>query len=439
MTDQSPATQNAIKKPTIGFWKCWSLTVGTMIGSGVFMLPAVLAPYGSISFLGWLLTSVGAILFALILGRLAGRTDRTGGPYAYAHDAFGDLVGFLVAWGYWLGVVFAVTAIAVAFAGYAGAIIPVLGANSITQALVAAVLIWTLTAVNIKSVGGAASLQLATTILKLVPLAVIVLLGLFTGSPENIPSFNPKELPVGSAIAATALLTMWAFLGIEACVIPVGDTIDPKRTIPRAVVMGTVTVTVVYIAVTAAVMMLVPENILATSTAPFVDAAATLGPVGGILIAIGALVSTAGALNANVLLSGQMPMAAALDGVAPKILADRNKGHAPHFALIVSSVLSTVLLLFNYADGLIAAFTFLIAISTLGTVSAYTLSACADLKFSWKRARVWAALAMIAIAYSIVAMLGSGVKSLLWGAVLMALGLPIYFWTKRQRAKAILA
>ena len=108
-------------------------------------------------------------------------------------------------------------------------------------------------------------------------------------------------------------------------------------------------------------------------------------------------------------------------------------------ALIVSSVLSTILLLFNYTDGLIAAFTFLIAISTLGTVSAYTLSACADLKFSWKRARVWAALAMIAIAYSIVAMLGSGVKSLLWGAVLMALGLPIYFWTKRQRAKAILA
>ncbi|GJL91960.1 APC family permease [Hyphococcus sp.] len=436
---QSPTAQYKTAKPAIGFWKCWSLTVGMMIGSGVFMLPAVLAPYGSISFLGWLLTSAGAILFALILSRLASRTDRTGGPYAYAHDAFGDLVGFLVAWGYWLGVVFAVTATAVAFAGYAGSIIPVLGANGLTQALVAAALIWTLTAININSIGGAASFQLITTILKLIPLAVIVLLGVFTGSTENIPPFNPQQLPAGSALAATALLTMWAFLGIEACVIPVGDTVDPKRTIPRAVVTGTLSVTVIYIVVTAAVMMLVPVDVLATSTAPFVDAAKALGPIGGYLIAFGALVSTAGSSNANILISGQMPMAAALDGVAPKILADRNKGHAPQFALIVSSVLSTILLVFNYTDGLIAAFTFLISISTLGTVAAYTLSACADLKYSWRSARVWAAAAMIAITYSVIALLGSGVKIMLWGAVLMALGLPIYFWTKRAKASAKVA
>ena len=436
---ETPGASDEVGKPSIGFWKCWSLTVGLMIGSGVFMLPAVLAPYGSISFLGWLLTSTGAVLFALILGRLASRTDRTGGPYAYAHDAFGDLVGFLVAWGYWLGLVFGSTAIAVAFAGYLGSVIPVLGANNVVQACVAAATIWALAAVNIKGVGEAASLQLVTTILKLVPLAVVIVLGLFIGAPENIPPFNPKELPVGDAIAATALLTMWAFLGIEGGVIPAGDIRDPKRTIPRAVVIGAVTVTIVYIAVTAAVMMLVPVDVLANSSAPFVDAVAALGPVGGYLIAFGALVATAGALNANILLSGQMPMAAALDGVAPKIFADRNKGHAPQLALIMSAVLSTLLLLLNYADGLIAAFTFLISISTLGTVSAYTLSACADLKFSWKRARVWVAIAMIAIAYSVVAMLGSGIKILLWGAVLMALGLPILFWTKHRQAKTIIA
>jgi len=417
----------------MGFWKCWSMTVGVMIGSGVFLLPAVLAPYGSVSFLGWILTGAGAILFALILGRLASRTDRTGGPYAYAHDAFGDFVGFLVAWGYWLGVVFAVTAIGVAFAGYAGAVIPALGAGNLVQAGVAAAIIWTLTAINIKGVAEAASVQLVMTVLKLAPLAVIILLGVFAGSPENIPPFNPSDKSIAAVLAATALLTMWAFIGLEAGVIPAEDVVDAKRTIPRAVVMGTVTVTFVYIASTAAVMMLAPAEVLAVSTAPFVDAARALGPVGGLLIAFGALVATAGSLNGNIFLSGQMPMAAALDGVAPKIFARRNAGRAPGFALILSSVLSTVLLIFNYTEGLIAAFTFLISMSTLGTLSAYTLSALAELRFSWARARFWAALALVALAYSLVAMIGSGFKVLAWGVVLLIAGLPVFYLVKRNR------
>lgn len=88
----------------LGFWAVWSLTVGVMIGSGVFLLPTVLAPYGLLSFGGWLITGAGSIAIALILGRLASRTKRTGGPYAYAHDAFGELPGFLVGWGYWASV-----------------------------------------------------------------------------------------------------------------------------------------------------------------------------------------------------------------------------------------------------------------------------------------------------------------------------------------------
>ena len=78
----------------LGFWSCWSLTVGCMIGSGVFLLPSVLAPYGLLSFGGWIVTCAGSILVALTLARLAARTTRTGGPYAFVHDAFGDLLGF---------------------------------------------------------------------------------------------------------------------------------------------------------------------------------------------------------------------------------------------------------------------------------------------------------------------------------------------------------
>lgn len=418
----------------MGFWRCWSMSVGVMIGSGVFLLPAVLAPYGSVSFLGWLLTSAGAIVVALVLGRLAARTDRTGGPYNFARSAFGDLPGFVVGWSYWLSVVFALAAISVAFAGYAGAIVPALGANKIGQALVAAAAIWTLTAVNIKGVSEAAATQLVMTLLKLAPLLVIIALGAVAGSPDNIPPFNPQAMPVHQALAATALLTMWAFVGIEAGVIPAGEVVDAKRTVPRAVIAATVTVAVVYIASTAAVMMLVPVETLAISEAPFAEAARPLGALGGPLIAFGALVSTAGSLNGNILLGGQMPMAVAQDGLAPRALMKKNAGHAPVGALTITGALSTLLLIFNYAGGLVAAFTFLISMSTLATLLPYAVSALAELRHSIRSARGWAIIAIIALAYSLVAMAGAGVKALAWGAVLIAAGLPVFYVSKRQAA-----
>ncbi len=419
--------------PAMGFWKCWSMTVGVMIGSGVFLLPAVLAPYGSISFLGWMFTSAGAILIALVLGRLAGRTTLSGGFYVYTREAFGDLAGFLVAWSYWLSIIFAVAAISVAFAGYLGAIVPALGENVATQALVAASIVWVLTGVNLKGVAQAAAVQLVMTLLKIVPLLVIIGLGVATGSPDNIPAFNPQGMPAFEALAATALLTMWAFIGLEAGVIPAGEVRDAKRTIPRAVVSGTLFVAALYIASTAAVMTLVPEAVLRTSEAPFADAARALGAFGGPMIALGALVSTAGSLNGNILLSGQMPMAVARDGLAPARLAQTNAGHSPVFALVMSSVLATVLLLLNYSGGLVAAFKFLISMSTLAVLLPYAVSSVAELRHSLRSAPAWASLTIVALVYSLIAMAGAGMETLMWGTVLILAGLPVYFWPGRRR------
>ncbi|MEZ5920191.1 MAG: amino acid permease, partial [Parvularculaceae bacterium] len=175
----------------MGFWRCWSFSAGVMIGSGVFLLPAVLAPYGSVSFLGWILSSIGAIFVALTLARLAGRTERTGGMPVYAHDAFGDLTGFIIGWSYWAGIVFAIAAIAVAFAGYAGVLFPALHNNMIAQGAVATALIWIVALVNLRGVGTAAIVQLVMTIVKILPLLVIMALAVFKGSAANIPPFNP--------------------------------------------------------------------------------------------------------------------------------------------------------------------------------------------------------------------------------------------------------
>lgn len=416
----------------MGFWQCWAMSAGVMIGSGVFLLPAVLAPFGSISFLGWLLTSLGAIVIALTLGRLAGRTSESGGFYVYVRDAFGDIAGFAVGWSYWLSIVFAIAAISVAFAGYLGALVPPLAGNNVMQGLVAAVMIWLITGINIRGVADAALTQLIMTVLKIIPLLMIIGLGAVVGDAANIPAFNPQGLPAYQALAATALLTMWAFIGIEAGVVAAEDVRDAKRTIPRAIVTATLSVAALYIAATAAVMLLLPPADLASSEAPFSAAAARFGAWGPPMIAVGALISTAGSLNGNVFLGGQMPMAAARHGAAPAGLSFRNAGGAPSRALLMSSGFATALIVLNYAEGLVAAFTFLISMSTLATLLPYALSAIAEMRYSVRAAKPWFAIAMIALVYAVIAMAGAGVSTLLWGAVLIAAGLPVFFISRMR-------
>ncbi|MFT6044057.1 MAG: APA family basic amino acid/polyamine antiporter [Porticoccaceae bacterium] len=410
----------------MGFWQCWGMSVGVMIGSGIFLLPTVLAPYGWISLLGWLLTCSGTIVLSLVLARLAGTTDHAGGPYAYVKESFGDLAGFLIGWGYWVGVVFGVTAIAVGFAGYMGSVFPIFAANSLTQALVAAAGIGVLTWVNVKGVSEAATVQLVMTILKIIPLIVIIGLGIIYGDIDNFPAFNPQGLPVTEALASTALLTMWAFIGIEAAVIATDDVESPKKTIPIAVVSAAITVSCLYVGASIAIMFLVPSDVLALSESPFVDAASHMGTGGALLIGIGALISTAGALNGNIFVMGQMAMAVAADGLAPAVIAKKNRGGAPAGVLIVSSVFSTALLVLNFTEGLVGAFSFLISMSTLSILAPYGLSAVAEFKRSWRSAKGWAGVALLSVIYTLIAAAGSGWHVFFLGLGLFLLGIPLY-------------
>ena len=410
----------------MGFCQCWGMSVGVMIGSGIFLLPTVLAPYGWISLLGWLLTCSGTIVLALVLARLAGTTDHAGGPYAYVRESFGDLAGFLIGWGYWVGVVFGVTAIAVGFAGYMGSIFPIFAANSLTQALVAAMGIGVLTWVNIKGISEAATVQLVLTILKIVPLIVIIGLGIAYGDIDNFPSFNPQQLSMAEALASTALLTMWAFIGIEAAVIPTSDVEDPKKTVPIAVVSAALSVSFLYVGASIAIMFLVPSEVLAASESPFVDAASHMGPGGALLMGVGALISTAGALNGNIFVMGQMPMLVAADGLAPSVIAKKNKGGAPMVALMVSSVFSAALLVLNFTDGLVGAFSFLISMSTLSILAPYGLSAMAEFKRSWHSAKGWAGVALLSVIYTLIAAAGSGWYVFFLGVGLFLLGILLF-------------
>lgn len=434
-----PGPARSTRKRTMGLWMATALVIGNMIGSGVFLLPASLAgAAGPISILGWVFTGVGAMLLAFVFANLGRALPRTGGPYAYAKRAFGDFIGFQTAWGYWIAVWAGNAAIAVAFVGYAAVFWPALGTHQLLGALAAAALIWLLTFTNALGARETGAIQVVTTILKFVPLALIGLIGLFFIHGGNYTPFAPHGH--FGAINTAATLTLWAFIGLESATVPADEVEDPERTIPRATLIGTGVTTILYIVATIAIMGIIPTGELAQSTSPFADAAGQIfGGGWDKVIAAVAMVSTFGALNGWIMLQGRVPKAAADDGMFPGFFSRVNVG------LVVSSVLVTALLLMNYTKGLVDAFTFVILLATLTTLVPYAYSAAAQAwlwlvepeSFQAKHLIRDTVIALLAFAYSVWAIAGAGDDIVTKGFVLMLGGIPVYVgmrWWQRRHA-----
>jgi APA family basic amino acid/polyamine antiporter len=421
---------------SLGVAATTSIVIGNMVGSGVFLLPASLAAYGVYSLWGWVVSTVGALLLARVFSRLARRTPLAGGPYAYPREVFGDFAGFLLVWMYWISIAAAVAAIAVAFASYLTSLVPALGIYRWAGAGVAVAATWLLTGVNILGVRAAGRLQLITVILKISPLIVFALWGIFYFNPHMLLS-GPPVRSVPAALDASAALTMWAFLGLECATIPADHVKDPDTTIPRATVYGTVIAAAFYILCTTAVMGIIPAGSLALSNAPFADAAKLLwGGWAGNVIAIAAIISCFGALNGWILMSGQFPQAAARDNLFPRLFAKDSERGTPTAGLVVSSLIGTLLVLMNYSHGLVATFNVIILIATFFTLVPYMLCALAELLLGRGdpgRSRN-IVLACLAFVFALWAAAGAGKDTVYWGTLLLLAGLPLYAWQKWSHA-----
>lgn len=445
MGTQAAASERRLKR-SMGLWMATALVVGNMVGSGVFLLPATMAATaGPISLLGWLFTGAGAVLLALVFANLGRVLPRTGGPYAYAKRAFGDFVGFQTAWGYWIAVWAGNAAIAVAFVGYLAVFWPEVGTDALLGALMGVAVIWLFTLTNVLGARESGAVQLVTTVLKFVPLAILGVVGLFFVDTGNYTPFAPEGHSL-SLLSTTAALTLWAFIGLESATVPAEEVKDPERTIPRATILGTVLATILYVVATVSVMGVLPTETLAASTSPFADAAGEMfGGGWDKVIALVAMIATAGALNGWILLQGRVPLAAAEDGMFPAPFAKvHGERRTPVFGLVVSSVLASALLLMNYTKGLVDAFTFVILLATLTTLVPYAYSAAAQLWLwlvegeTFKPAHVVrdAVVAFLAFAYSVWAIAGAGEDIVTKGFVLLLAGVPVYigmrWWQQRS-------
>jgi APA family basic amino acid/polyamine antiporter len=431
-----------------------ALVVGNMVGSGIFTLPAVLAgEAGPASLVSLVFTGLGAMLLALVFANLGRAHPKTGGPYYFARRAFGDFVGFQTAWAYWIAAWVGNAAIAVAFAGYLGVFWGDVNTENWLAAAVAIGAIWLFTLVNIAGARQTGVAQVLTTVLKFVPLAVIGLIGLFYIEGDNLTPFAPAAGGFDWNITAAATLALWAFIGLESATVPAEEVKNPEKTIPRATILGTLATTLLYLVALVAIMGILSQAVLAESSAPFADAANTiwggtfLGLAWGKWIALVAIAATLGALNGWIMLTARVSLAAADDGLFPEWFGRvHGERRTPVVGLLVSSLLVTGLVLYNWNASFADRFTDVVLLATWMTLIAYAYAAAAEVVlfyrerelFTWAKLTRDTVIASAAFAYSVWAIWGSGEEWLAKGFMLLLFGIPVYVWMKwRNRPEPI--
>ena len=428
----------------LGVWTSTSLVVGNMIGAGVFLMPATLASFGGISLVGWVCSAIGAFLLAKIFSHLSKMLPHSdGGPYAYTQEGLGDFAGFLVAWGYLVSVWCTNAAITVSFVSALSTFIPLLATNSFFAVIAGLATIWFLTWINSLGVVTSGKLQLATTILKIIPLLLIGVVGLFFIQWNNFLPFNTSGTSTFAAITATTTLTFFAFLGIECATIPSGSVLNPEKTISKATMLGTMIATLVYLLSTVSVMGMIPASQLKNSITPFADAAVFIWGNGAqYWVSAGVAIAAFGALNGYILIQGQLPYAIAKNKLFPAVFAKTNKKGVPLIGIIISSIFVSIFMCMNYAEGLVEKFKFLILLSTLTAFIPYLFSTAAYLiirfrfAFNSKFALLIAVLLTIsAFVFSLWMVFGSGQETVYWGFILLMSSIPIYVWAIWRKSK----
>lgn len=445
LRDAVPAQEGSPHRRRFGLPTATALVMGNIIGGGIFMLPASVAPFGTVSLVAFVVLTVGAVALALVFGRLARRNPRTGGPYVYAREAFGDFAGFLSAWAYWITTWVSNAALAVAAVGYLDVLLPVQHSKALTIGA-ALVMIWLPALSNLAGTRYVGAVQLVSTVLKFVPLALVAVGGLFFFDPDNLGPFDAGGHGALGGLTASAAILLFSYLGIESAAMSAGEVRNPRRNVGLASVLGTLGAAAVYLLGTVSVFGLVAHEKLVDSTAPFSDAVNAMfgGSWGGTAIACAALVSMVGALNGWTLLSAQAPYAAAKDGLFPAVFARRRRG-VPTVGVVIGAVLASLLTVVNFSGGAAGAFNSLVLVTTFTATVPYLLSAAAQLYFlaSGRADRVApgrlvrdGVLAVLAFGFSLWLVAGAGYAAVYQGVLFLFGGVLVHVWLAARRDRA---
>lgn len=420
----------------IGFWSVLALVTGGQIGSGVFMLPASLAPFGFLGLIAWPISALGAIMLAMVFAQLCTWFPKTGGPHVYVGEAFGKSSAFFTGWTYWL---ISWISTPIVIASSIGYLTPLIGQHSASVHLaLEIILLAAITILNFKGVEAASGVEFILTLLKILPLLVIPCAALFYFDANNLVLVASKSaLPTSTLLTQVVLFTLWGFIGLESGTTPADQVENPGRTIPRALILGTSLVALLYFLNALGIMGLIPGETLMHSKAPYADATRTM--VGGhwhIVISIIASLVCVGTLNAWTLTSGQIALGLAQDRLLPKIFSRKNKNHSPIVSLSVSSLGITLLLILTANENISHQINTIIDFSVTSFLFIYLICSLAYLKVLFKRReqnfkKVF--IALFAASFCLWVILGTPFSTLMIASCFTLSGIPVYWFQAKKR------
>jgi basic amino acid/polyamine antiporter, APA family len=412
-----------------------------MVGTSIYTLPASLASTsGPLGLAAWGLTAAGYLFVAAVYASLGARYPRTGGPYVYAREAFGDFAGFQTVWAYWFSAVIGNAGIVTGVVGYAVGFSPAIAASPWLQFVLAQALLWGLCGLNVLGVRASSRLQIAVMVTTITPLLVLSALSLRRFDAANLVPFAPKGW---GTLAAGAALVVWAYSGVESATVPAEEVRDAPRTIRRGTMIGYLVATAVFLVTALAVAGVLPNAVVASSARPIALAAErAVAPWAGTVIGVAAIVAGLGTLNGWILMAGRIPVSAAEDGTFFERLGRLHpRFGTPHVSLVVGTAVASAMLLLYFDRSLLGVFNFIVLLAVLTTLLPHLFAAAAELMLARRdparytaaerrRAHVVAPIAFVFVLYTIY---GVGGEVALWGFLVVLAGTPLYVWFATRR------
>lgn len=412
-----------------GFWTATALVVGGVIGAGIYILPSQFGSLGWTGAVAWISGGAGALVIGRVLSSLTAARPSEPGLIAIIGEVLGPIAGVLAGWGAWVSYWCANAYIALTAARYAGELIPTLAASAAHQALAACTVIACLTALNLSGLKSSGRFQVLTTVLKLLPLAaVLIILAVIAGKGgqdfmrEAHPPFD------GSLLLDATSLTMVAIIGFESASIASERIRNPERNIPLATMLGITLSCLVYLAVCTGISFIMPPDQLASSTAPVAQFITHFwGEWAGGTVAGFAVISTVGCLNVWIMMQSEVPLGLVRAGLLPEWLGRTNsKDIAVAPTMIASSLTCLLLILGCWRNGE-AIMGFILRLTAVTGVMLYAFAAAAAL-----RVRIKPVLSIVALVFSLAMMAGGGLDAVVLGCILQIGVLPLYLLAARD-------
>jgi APA family basic amino acid/polyamine antiporter len=431
----------------LGLSSATALVIGSIIGTGVFTMPAVLAGAGTASLVTLGVITIGAVLLGLLFGQLTRRVPNVeGGIYAYARHEFGDFAGYLTAWCYWITCWAGNAAIVSSWVLYVQALFG-WGNGAWLSFGIALTGLWIPAFINLAGVRQMAWFQNVTVVLKFLPLVFVATVGWFFVEAKNFGPFNASGGSLYDGIGIAAGVALFSFIGVETAAIVAGRVRNPRRNVGRASVIGTALAGLLYVGVSAVIMGLEPHGQLVKDGAPFVAAFHSIFNGAGWaekLVAAVAVISGIGALNGWTLVTAEMPYAAAKQHLFPAQFAKEDRHGVPWFGIVVSTLVASLLMGWSYSGSTgLKVFTYLVYLSVVTVAIPYFMAACAQLTYlvSGRRPVDTAVFArnllvtILCLLFSAWVTFASGYQAVYQAMVLVLAGIPIYGFLKARREK----